>query len=293
MFLSLKPFSRSDDEVSKRRSVLLATDLSCRCDRALDRAVALARAWAAELVVVHAVSEVEAIDDAPSWRRGASVEALATQRLRADLAGVADVPMQLVVERKPALELIVETAERLGSELIITGVARDETLGRVLLGTTVERLVRRSAVPVLVVRSRARGDYRNIVVGSDLSPGSSAALDVARRLWPSASVRALHAFEVALESRMADPMAARDATRAELEGPAQAFIAGRGVPVLLEYGRPEALLRALEDEGAELTVVGTAGRTGLAGFVIGSVAARIVAELRGDVLVVPPGARRG
>jgi hypothetical protein len=32
----------------------------------------------------------------------------------------------------------------------VTGVARDETLGRVLLGTTIEKLVRNANVPVLV-----------------------------------------------------------------------------------------------------------------------------------------------
>jgi len=34
------------------RAILLATDLSSRCDRAFDRAVALARQWSAKLVVL-------------------------------------------------------------------------------------------------------------------------------------------------------------------------------------------------------------------------------------------------
>jgi hypothetical protein len=41
------------------RRVLLATDLGARCDRALDRAAALASGWQAELVVVHALEEVD------------------------------------------------------------------------------------------------------------------------------------------------------------------------------------------------------------------------------------------
>jgi nucleotide-binding universal stress UspA family protein len=40
---------------SPARRIVLATDLSCRCDRAVDRAVALADAWAAELLAVAVV----------------------------------------------------------------------------------------------------------------------------------------------------------------------------------------------------------------------------------------------
>jgi len=39
------------------KKVLLATDLSARSDRALDRATQLARQWDAGLVVVHALED--------------------------------------------------------------------------------------------------------------------------------------------------------------------------------------------------------------------------------------------
>ena len=40
------------------RHLLLATDLSARCDRAQDRALDLARAWKAKLTIVHALDVV-------------------------------------------------------------------------------------------------------------------------------------------------------------------------------------------------------------------------------------------
>jgi hypothetical protein len=42
-------------EPTPPRTILCATDLSSRCDRALDRAALLARHWQAQLVVVHAL----------------------------------------------------------------------------------------------------------------------------------------------------------------------------------------------------------------------------------------------
>jgi hypothetical protein len=51
------------------KKILLATDLSCRCDRAMDRAVALATEWQAQLVVLHVLQEPAPVTDLPSWRR--------------------------------------------------------------------------------------------------------------------------------------------------------------------------------------------------------------------------------
>jgi Universal stress protein family len=61
----------------------------------------------------------------------------------------------MVEEGKP-IDVILRAAKALGGDLIVTGIARDETLGRFGLGTTVDRLLRRSKVPVLIVKQRVR-----------------------------------------------------------------------------------------------------------------------------------------
>lgn len=42
-------------------NLLLATDLSSRCDRASDRAAQLAQAWSAKLLVLHAIDPAYAV----------------------------------------------------------------------------------------------------------------------------------------------------------------------------------------------------------------------------------------
>ena len=55
--------------------VALATDLSHRCDRALDRAVLIAKEWHASLLVIHALEQpvgdtvLGGQRELPSWRR--------------------------------------------------------------------------------------------------------------------------------------------------------------------------------------------------------------------------------
>jgi nucleotide-binding universal stress UspA family protein len=90
-------------------------------------------------------------------------------------------------------------------------------------------------------------------------------------------------------------MAAREgAARLAMEE-GQAFLAatpaavtgGRSLETMYEYGEVGALLEELVQLGdVDLVVLGTEGRTGLAGVLLGSVAQRLLARLSGDVLVV-------
>ena len=82
---------------SQPRSLLLATDLSCRCDRALDRAVMLASAWGARLQVLH-VLEGDEPEQGPETLPGRSVRALAERQLRA-ATREHGIEAEIVVER--------------------------------------------------------------------------------------------------------------------------------------------------------------------------------------------------
>ena len=56
--------------------LLLATDLSARCDRALDRAAQLAEEWQAELVALNVLDPAASPDQALAWISGESDEQL-------------------------------------------------------------------------------------------------------------------------------------------------------------------------------------------------------------------------
>lgn len=277
--------------------ILLATDLSGRCDRALDRAAALAHAWNATLVIAHVLeTHIDDLvrrrrDDLPSWRRTADRAAMVEKQIRRDLInGPADVIVR-ITEGAPA-QRIEEIAAEEGCGLIITGVASDQTLGRSFLGATVDRLVRRSRVPVLVVKSRVRGPYQKLVAATDFSDSSLYALETAAAHFPSTEITLLHAYELPFESLMtrtdiADQIAAyeRETGAAFL---AKSGLANKGeVRLLIEHGPPESIFRVyVEDVGADLIVVGSHGRSAAFDVLIGSTAKRIVESANTDILVV-------
>jgi len=280
------------------KNILLATDLSPRCDRALDRAAALAAQWQATLVALHVLEHFEETGtfeatELPSWRRPPDPVSLAYKQLFADVSAAAGRQRVLLEEGDP-VEAILRTAELAQCDLIVLGTARDELLGRFRLGGTVDKLLRRARIPLLVVKDRPRGPYRHIVVATDFSESSRHALEAAARLFPAQRLTVFHAHDSPLSRRMiASPADRRAYWKVAAHG-CDAFLEKVDRPatwqtpqVLIEDGRPSYLLRDyVREKGADLVVLGTHGRSAILEVFIGSVAKAIMNEVPCDALVI-------
>ncbi|EHK67429.1 universal stress protein [Achromobacter arsenitoxydans] len=276
--------------------ILLATDLSARGDRALDRALQLTKELNTKLIVLHVMEShaTPARLTTPVWRRLSSDhKSLAERELAEDLAA-AEVPTEVVVVNGDPLARIMETADAYGCSLIVTGTARDETLGRLLLGTTVEKLARQARQPVLVVKTRPRKPYHDVLVATDFSDGSRQALRAALQLVPNADLTLFHAYDVPFQGVNTPDDAVVSSFYKTSEQAAARFIAEtpelpKGMPtkVVLEAGQPETVLSEYSfNHRSDLVVTGTHGRTGILRTAIGSVAERLLESLPSDVLIV-------
>lgn len=281
------------------KKILLATDLDARSDRALDRAAQLARQWNAALVVVHALeseasmSRSSTYDDLPSWRRPPDPASAIERQLRRDLReAVPD--LKIVIEEGNPHQLILDVVDRERCDLIVLGAARDQMLGRVFLGRTVEHLVRRSPVSVLVVKARVGGQYAHILVGTDFTEESRYGLLVAARLFPYAAFAVMHAFDLPYAALWGKTQLSQDFAAMETET-ISAFVADANLPkevaghivTLIEHGSPVDMMRNyVVERNADLTVIGTIGRGLLFHLVIGGNAPKIVEGVPSDVLVV-------
>lgn len=278
------------------RAILLATDLDGRCDRALDRAVALAREWRAKLVVLTVVEP----EPAPPPRREdvpppqASEAALrAAARLRRDVGPVADdVDLELLVREGRIGDCIEAVAAAAGCSLVVTGVAHDALFGRHFLGSTVTWLSRHGHLPLLVVRDRVHGAYARMVVASDFSPSSARALEVGRGFFPDTAASLFTAFDVPyLGLRDGDrERGVGDVHEATLQK-ARDFVVAHGhagMPVAAAHG--DAATRLAEHAvaiDASLVVVASHGRSALFHLLIGSVAREVLDASPCDTLLVP------
>lgn len=282
----------------RRRRILLATDLTCRCDRALDRAVNLSQELNAELVAAHVANSPSTLQHrlesgGRSWRNIPDPLARARRQLERYLGAVPASARGIVEEGDPA-EKLVEIAEREQCDLIVTGTGDGRTFNSVLLGSTINRVLRAVAIPILTVHDRPIGSYRNIAVASDFSDASFQALEKAAALFPQGNFTLFHAYDLPFGGFIMDRDIAREMRSIEEDVTAKFLKDGRIPPALkgklvveIGHGSPDALLGDfVEDKGVELTVIGSHGRGAAFDVLIGSTAKRLIEALEGDLLIV-------
>ncbi len=277
--------------------VLLATDLGPRCDRATDRARALAEIFGGRAIAVTVVepAEVRAQDvpkhAAPSWYRQPTPHALAERELHREF-DAAGAPWDVRVLDGKAGDHLAAILDAEGDALVVAGPVRQGMVGPAVLGSTVDRLLRRPATSLLTVRRRAHGGYRHLLVASDFSNPCMDALRRARTLFPDAKVTVLHGFEVPMLGMMdtsKDQALAQTAAQLRQEGRAFLREAGCGddVELVVEHGDPARLAQQyVETHDADLVVLGTHGRGAVFELIVGSVARRILTTVDADTLVV-------
>ena len=292
--------------VGAPRKILLATDLSARGDRALERAVDIAQRHDARLIIVHVFEELDESTQlygtraVPSWHRPPNAATMMKHRirqgLRSDLGDAIEKADILIEEGNPA-EVIERIASSERVDLVITGIAREGMFASrpVVLGKTVERLLRRLPVPILIVRNRARDAYQHIVVTTDFSEPSAHALQMAVRFFPAQSLYLLHASEVPYSTLVDNSSRHAERYRDVRDGEMREFLASIFLPEndrrrlipMIEPGPPPQIIRDyVQTHGGDLVVLGTQGRGTMMEAILGSTTKSILSTLPCDALVV-------
>lgn len=263
-------------------TVLVATDLTARSDRPLDRAALLAKQIGASVTVAHVV-------EGPGFDRERDEEILHAVR---DALPPSLAEATVISDHGAAPKVLAALAADQGADLIVTGAGRYNGLSDFFLGTAVDHLVRHAEQPVLVVKRRADAPYRSILVATDYSEGAQQAFQTALRLFPDARFEIVNAYSVPFEARMPSADVA-EAAREEAEAEMAAFVK-RAAPArpdaihsLVLKGDVETVVeQRVRRDAPDLVVIGSHGRSGLVQATLGSQASTLLKRLPCDVLVV-------
>ncbi|MGH7026142.1 universal stress protein [Brevundimonas sp.] len=263
-------------------TVLVATDLTARSDRPLDRAALLADQIGAGVTVAHVI-------EGPGFDREQDEEIL--RAVRASLPP-ALTKAAVVSDHGAAPKVLAEFAQNEKADVIVTGTGRYNGLSDFFLGTAVDHLVRHADQPVLVVKRRATAPYRSILLATDYSDGALQAFQTALRLFPEANFEVVNAYSVPFEARTPSADIA-EAAREEAEAEMAAFVARAAPPrpgavrTLVLKGDVETVVeqRVVKD-APDLVVIGSHGRSGWVQATLGGQASTLLKRLPSDVLVV-------
>ena len=288
------------------RTIAAPTDLSALARHAVVRACLLAAELGARLSLQHVVN-AGALD---TLRHLLDADAAGLQdKLLAEVRGEVEALAAEMHRRHgvtPELQLavggvlgeIVGHAEAIDADLLVMGARGAGFMRELLIGSTTERVLRKSVRPMLVVKQIAHEPYRRVLVPVDFSARALEALEFAQRVAPQAEFVLLHAFEVPFEGKLRYAgvdenalsglrvNARREATARMNELVAEAGADENRVRRIVVHG--EATTQVLEHEQAQdcdLIVIGKRGQGLIGEMLLGSVTKHILAQSSGDVLV--------
>jgi len=296
----------------KLDTILIGSSLTAASDPVVRSGVLLARRAGAKVHLAHAYSMPMTYTGAPFFpdvplgevfkaERAALQRQLDDQitRLGIDRMELAGIHLEV----GPAHRFLVDTAQAIGADLLVVGSSESPRLAK-LFGSTADRVVRKAACPVLVVRNELRFPLDRILLPVDLSPLSAETFDAGLRFLTWIAGGAPPAVEAmfVLTELDREALSAR-ATDAEVEQLAtqelrrfvltHAATAQFKVAPVVETGFVDTeILDRIDGWKPGLAILGTHGRGGFERFVLGSVASTVIRHGTGNVLVIPPRAAR-
>jgi nucleotide-binding universal stress UspA family protein len=228
-------------------------------------------------------------------RAAAAVE----DRVKA-LTGRTATDIEIRIGSGAADSAILRIAEDVKATLIVTASRGLSGIIRLLLGSVAERIVRYAHCQVLIARPYKKTN--RILVATDLSnpslPAVSMAVEIAQK--NSAELVVLHSLDIMPSPAMGltvpfggVPIVLPPELIQQMRAGAQAALAEiverSGIKAdarVVEGDAASMILRTAEKIEADLVVVATHGRTGLARIALGSVAEKVARGARSSVLVV-------
>jgi nucleotide-binding universal stress UspA family protein len=184
-----------------------------------------------------------------------------------------------VLRGRPA-DALLDWIDRHRPDLVVVGTRGNSVVTEALVGSVSAELIDRSQVPVLVAR---RPSLERVVVAVDGSEIASEAVATVRR-WPFLAQTTIRTLSVAPEPGL-DAVLAYDGIAAE----AAATLRAVGVDARPEVrsGSPGPTVVAFAREwDADLVIMGSHGRTGVARLLLGSVARHVLHHSSCSVVVV-------
>lgn len=277
--------------------ILVAVDDSEPSQRALAFAIRLATQYEGALTCVHGVDWAAAVSTLEAGLSAEDptpiVEALRTEgkallaRACAQARGAGIACDEQIVEDKPE-DAILSAARNADSLVIVLGTHGRGGIGRAVLGSVAEGVVRRSETPVLAIHpanalAPEGPPFKNVLVAIDEGEPSEAAVRIAVTLLPQDGHQLTFCTVVTEPGEGPSAKAQLTLDRA-LEYAREYHVTAESCML---SGKPtDSIVAAASERQADLIVVGTHGRKGLERLFSGSVAESVLRSAQIPVLIV-------
>ena len=289
---------------------IASKQLEAASQGALDQAVELAKANGAAITLM-AVLELS--------EQAVHLIEVDEENVYRTVEDVADTDLKVLAEQLTSQGLSITTKVVMGKgweeltkqairgkhDLVVVGTRQRSSTARMLFGSTSNKLLRTCPVPVWVVKPGEIRELREVMVATDFSEIglqiTQAGVAVAKNL--NAKLFIAHALEFPFDSYLHTAGISETeiaSYRLRLRNEAQEKIHAQlsqtdyrtieqGVRVELHEGSPDAVIpKLIEEHEIDVLVVGTHGRSGFSGMLLGNTVERLLPHVHCSLLVVKP-----
>lgn len=287
---------------TKLEKLLLSTDGSEFGEGAIREAIKLAKTCSSKLLAISVVEtnpEYETI--APQLIEKAEKEARKHLEAVKEMASKEGVDCEIIARQgEDPFKYIVEEASKNQAGMIITGRRGRKGFKRLMMGSETAKIIGHATCNILVVPRAANIEFKKIIVATDGSKHSEAAVqeavNIAKRCGSNLIAVSVvpseteSPFDIVHSEMQKGMIAEKELGEAEKNIKKVKDLAGaEGVTVkgFVYAGRPyEAVLEIAKEEKADLIIVGSHGRTGISKLLMGSVTEKVIGLAECAVLVV-------
>lgn len=268
--------------------ILMPVDVNDINEEQIRAATKIAKEFNSEVVIIYVLPESDLHADVDKFLRRYINESLDKVVHSLEKQNVACT--QPITRNGDPVNNILEVATDQNVNLILASSGEDKGNDKFKLGTTAEKLVQLSDIPVLVIKSGQEIKIDRVMCPIDFSDPSRRALTNAILLSKTfnATLYILGVFEpffTASPRIKFDQNKENEKLKQQFENRMEEFLSNFSVKgvnhqVEIVVGVPhERILNRIQKKGVDLLIMGTNGRSGLSRMLMGSVTEKVIREL--------------
>jgi universal stress protein E len=295
--------------------ILVPTDFSPHSETALKQAIWVARQSGAKITLAHVLPDIRKalMLASPGARFDAFVGS--GEQFQQEIREDSDARMRAAIAKMNAPELdihfetllgdpwvaIIHAVQQENHDLVIVGTHGQSTWEQFFVGSTAHRLIRHCPSPVWVVKGERSGAPKLVLASSDFSEASRMAAILGCQIAQQAGseFHMLHVIDdkdvpTGAIERLNPGGALRGAINDVAADHLAEAVKGLGnaaghIHSHLSWGIPaQEIIRLIEHLDIDLLVLGTVGRSGINGVLLGNTAEKVLNHCRCSVLACKP-----
>lgn len=275
-------------------------ELSRGSEKALEQAMWLARARGGQLICAHARGGERFVEKAAGvvllMHEGVPEEG--RQALEAAVAACIEEGVEArleLLDERPVLGLVRLVMSE-SADLLVVG-RHDTAEDGPRIGSVAQKLLRKCPAPVWVVKPGHSTRPERVLAATDLTPTGRQAVELGCSVakQAEAEMHVVHSFQITMEEQFSgedsdlDLLRRRDQLGEQIREDLAGDLSGLDAELHVLCNAPErGIQETIKRVDPDVLVIGSVSRGGIAGFLIGNTAERVLPKTTCSLLVVKP-----